>query len=150
MNRQMKIELGNRPAFIEEELKKIQAQVLPLLKKNSTFSTLSFMLIIFSLMNLIYLMFMQPAGTTSKVSIGFFALTGALGMALSKESKLLNKEILKNSRVYIEKRIQSGIYLSDQRKAAYQKQIAEQPVLVMKHFIEFLAEEERTKKRMNS
>jgi len=146
----MKIDLGNRPAFIEEELKKIQAQVLPLLKKNSTFSTLSFMLIVFSVMNLIYLLFMQPSGTTSKITIGFFALTGALGMALSKESKLLNKEILKNSRVYIEKRIESGSYLSDQRKAAYKKEIAEQPVLVMKHFIEFLAEEERTKKRMSN
>lgn len=81
------------------------------------------------------------------MSAGIFALLAALGLALFKEAGYQRKQVQKTIRLYMLNRIRKSDILSEERKSAYTRLIAEEPS-AMKSFIEFLTEEDRKKEML--
>lgn len=139
----------NTPAFIKTEVEKLKATLAPLLKKNFRYTMFSSLLISVSIVNLFFIIFGdQPI--SSPIPILLFAFLGALGFAISKEGRLLQKDILKISRDYILERINLSKFVTSHRKAEYKNIITDQPFMAMKLFIEFLNEEQRKKQAANN
>ncbi|UOQ92355.1 YwnF family protein [Halobacillus shinanisalinarum] len=115
------------PNFVNRELKQIQELILPTMKKVSKYTLGSFLLIAISVINLFSLVFIVPSHMSSMFTIGFYALIGAVGMALYKEARLQRKEMKKRSTDYIIERIQKSHLISDQSKEEYISQIKDNP-----------------------
>jgi len=132
------------PEYIKKEIEAIQNLILPVARKTSKYMLWTFPLLTISLVNLVYLLAFTPKTEDTVGSLVLFAILGALGMALWKETKLNKKEIEKIGLVYIVDRIQKSRVVSEDRKNYYLKKVKEQPVEAMTNFIKFLQEENRT------
>ncbi|WP_428911219.1 DUF5392 family protein [Niallia sp. Krafla_26] len=131
------------PTYIQKEIDLISKRVKPLVKKSSTYAFVSIPLILFSLTNLIILFFNNGFNREMWITILIFAAFAAIGMALSKESKTLQKEILKKTNDYIIERIKKSSIVPDFKKKEFMNLIKAQPVLGFNTFINFLEEEKR-------
>ena len=141
----MNIKINNIPHFMQNELKKIQLKLNPLLKKNMKYGFFSTVMIGFSVINLFFLLFKNDSYPISKIALCIYALIGAIGFALMKENKHNQKEIVKMSQKYVLERMKKSGYLTDARKNNYYQKVNEHPLMTMNVFIEFLAEEEQRK-----
>lgn len=133
------------PAYIQKELEMITKHVKPLVKKSSTYSLFSIPLILFSVTNLIILFVNNGFTRDMWPMLLVFSVLAAIGMALSKESKSLQKEIQQKSNHYIIERIKKSGSVPDFKKKAFVNLIKKQPVLGFNTFIKFLEEEKRLK-----
>ncbi|MCR4371903.1 YwnF family protein [Bacillus amyloliquefaciens] len=144
----MKLEHAEQlPGFIKKEIQKIQIAIAPLMKKSIIYRFLAFPLAAFSLFHLASLLIQAPSGRGALVSAGIFALLAALGLAFFKEAGYQRKQVQKTIRLYMLNRIRKSDILSEERKSAYTRLIAEEPSS-MKSFIEFLTEEDRKKEML--
>ncbi len=137
------LSLRQVPAYIQKELDLITKHVKPLIKKSSTYSFLSIPLILFSLTNLFILFLNNGLNREMWVTILIFAVLASIGMALSKESKTLQKEIQKKTNIYIIERIKKSVIVPDFKKSEFINLIKSQPILGFNTFINFLEEEKR-------
>ena len=95
----------------------ITKHVKPLVKKSSTYAILSIPLILFSLTNLFILLINHGFNRDMWLTLLVFAILAAIGMAFSKESKSLQKEIQQKSNHYIIERIKkSSLFQNLKRK----------------------------------
>ena len=133
------------PAYIQKEMEIITKHVKPLVKKSSTYAILSIPLILFSLTNLFILLINNGFNREMWLTLLVFAVLAAIGMALSKESKSLQKEIQQKSNHYIIERIKKSIIVPEFKKKEFVNLIKKQPVLGFNTFIKFLEEEKRLK-----
>jgi uncharacterized membrane protein len=133
------------PAYIQKEMELITKHVKPLVKKSSTYAFLSIPLILFSLTNLFILFINNGFNRDMWLTLLVFAVLAAIGMALSKESKSLQKEIQHKSNHYIIERIKKSRSVPDFKKKEFVNIIKKQPVLGFNTFINFLEEEKRLK-----
>ncbi len=138
----MNLFMGDMPLFIKRELEKLNETIAPLAKKASKYALWSLPLISVSVVNLIFLLFFMPE-SSNVVSLVVFAVLGAVGFALSKEAKYHKKEIHKQSRDYMIKRITSSDAAPEHSKDKYVALVKGQPVQAMQHFVKFLEEENR-------
>ncbi|KXZ20632.1 hypothetical protein AXI59_14490 [Bacillus nakamurai] len=144
----MKLEHAEQlPGFIKKEIQKMQTVIAPLMKKSIIYRFLAFPLAAFSLFHLASVLFLAPAGRGAFISAGIFAFLAALGLAFFKEAGYQHKQIQKTIRLYMLNRIKKSDILSEERKNAYTRLIAEEPS-AMKSFIEFLTEEDRKKEML--
>lgn len=116
-------------------------------EKSIIYRFLAFPLAAFSLFHLASLLIQAPSGRGALVSAGIFALLAALGLAFFKEAGYQRKQVQKTIRLYMLNRIRKSDILSEERKSAYTRLIAEEPS-AMKSFIEFLTEEDRKKEML--
>jgi uncharacterized membrane protein YqjE len=144
----MNFNMTNVPRFMTRELEKMKEYLTPLLKKNVKLSFTSRILIAISVMNFIFIFVSGQWNNTSTVTLIIYAVLGAVGFALSKESKFINKEIIKKTEEYVVNRISKSRFLSDVKKTRFQKAVKEQPINAMNVFVEFMNEEEQAKKQM--
>ncbi|MBC5635387.1 YwnF family protein [Ornithinibacillus sp. BX22] len=138
----MNLPVTDMPSFIKKEVDKLNETISPFIKKVSKYSFWAFPLIVFSLINLFFLLVVMPE-TRTTVSLILYAVMGAFGFALSKEAKHQRKEILKVSEDYIIKRINKSDVIASAVKDRYIRRVKEQPAFAMNHFIKFLEEENR-------
>ncbi|MBN6886284.1 uncharacterized protein DUF5392 [Cytobacillus horneckiae] len=131
------------PAFVQKEMEKLNEKISPFMKKASRYALFSFPLIVFSIMNLVILIFAVPYDENMWITVGIYAVLGAVGMALSKESKIRRKEIEKMSMDYIIERINKSEHASEQMKTKYVTLIKEKPITALAQFTAFLQEERR-------
>ncbi|MDQ0273164.1 DUF5392 family protein [Cytobacillus purgationiresistens] len=131
------------PAFVQKEMEKINEKIAPFMKKASKFALFSFPLIVLSIMNLAILIFAAPYEENMLITIIIYAIMGAVGMALSKESKIRRKEAEKVSIDYIINRIKQSEFATEQMKQKYISLIKEKPITAMQRFTEFLQDERR-------
>ncbi|WP_338471977.1 DUF5392 family protein [Niallia sp. XMNu-256] len=134
------------PRYIQKELDLITKHVKPLIKKSSTYAFLSIPLILFSLTNLFILFINNGLNREMWVTILIFAAFAAIGMALSKESRTLKKEIQKKTNGYIIERIKKSVIVPEFKKSEFINLIKAQPILGFNTFINFLEEEKRLNK----
>ena len=133
----------NIPAYIQKEIDLISKHVKPLVKKSSTYGFLSIPLILISLTNLFILFINNGFNREMWITILIFAAFAAIGMALSKESKTLQKEIQRKTNDYILERITKSSIVPEFKKNEFVNLIKSQPVLGFNTFINFLEEEKR-------
>ena len=133
------------PAYIQKEMEIITKHVKPLVKKSSTYAILSIPLILFSLTNLFILLINHGFNRDMWLTLLVFAILAAIGMAFSKESKSLQKEIQQKSNHYIIERIKKSIIVPEFKKKEFVNLIKKQPILGFNTFIKFLEEEKRLK-----
>ncbi|MGE7603808.1 DUF5392 family protein [Peribacillus sp. NPDC097675] len=146
----MNIKINNFPQFMQNEMKKIQTKLNPLLKKNMKYGFFSTIMIGFSIINLFFLLFKNDSHPISKIALCIYALIGAIGFALMKENKHNKREIIKMSQKYVLERMKKSGYISEARKNNYYQKVNEYPLLTMNVFLEFLAEEEQRKNDSSS
>ncbi|UOR13587.1 DUF5392 family protein [Halobacillus amylolyticus] len=125
------------PGFVNRELERIQEIILPMVKKVSKYTLGSFPLIAISVINLFSLVFIVPGHMSSMFTIGFYALIGAVGMALYKEARHQKKEMKKRSTDYIMERIRKSEVMSDRGKEKYMTLIKDNRLQTMNYFIKF-------------
>lgn len=133
--------------YAKKELEQLQEIISPILSKTTRYMMWAFPLIAVSVFNLITLLFFAESSETTMIQLGFFSVIGAFGLALSKERKLKQKEVLKLGHDYMIKRIEKSSYVSDVRKTEYITMIIAQPLIAVNSFIEFVNEEERLMKQ---
>lgn len=131
---------------IKREIGNIQKLILPLAKKTSKYMLLTFPLIGIAVINLLFLLFFTSKENDVYMMMIIYAIIGAVGFALLKETKINKKEIQNIGVKYIEDRIKKSGVLTDDRKNKYIHLVKESPVMAMEHFVKFLQEEERVKK----
>jgi hypothetical protein len=134
--------ITDMPSFIKKEVDKLNETIAPFIKKISKYSFWAFPLIVFSLINLLFMLVIMP-DTRTTFALVIYAVMGAFGFALSKEVKFQRKEVMKISEDFILKRIKKSNTVEDSVKTRYIKLIKEQPAFAMNHFIRFLEEENR-------
>jgi hypothetical protein len=144
----MNFNITNVPGFMTRELENMKEFLKPLLKKNMQLSFTSSILIAISVMNFIFIFISGQWSNTSTVTLIIYAVLGAVGFALSKESKFISKEIIKKTEEYVIDRISKSRFLPDIKKTRFQKAVKEQPINAMSVFVEFMNEEEQAKKQM--
>ncbi|MFT4414293.1 DUF5392 family protein [Fredinandcohnia humi] len=131
------------PLFIQKELEQLHEKTGPLLMKTSKYMFWSFPLITISILNVFFILFMTPFINESWPSLIIYAILGAIGFALSKESKFKKKEIEAISSEYMIERIKKSDVITEGRQKDYISRLKNQPKLALHHFIEFLNEEKR-------
>lgn len=141
----MNIKVNTIPNYMQNELKKIQLKLNPLLKKNMKYGFFSTVMIGFSVINLFFLLFKNDSYPISKIALCIYALIGAIGVALLKENKYNQRKIVEMSQKYVLERMKKSNYLTEARKNNYYQKVNEQPFLAMNVLIEFLTEEEQKK-----
>ncbi|MCU9612861.1 YwnF family protein [Caldibacillus lycopersici] len=134
---------GSFPESIKKELEAIQRLILPLAKKTSKYMFWTFPLIGISIFNIIYLLFFTERATNIYVMLVIYAIIGAIGLSLLKETKLNKKEIEKIGIRYIVGRIKKSRFVPEDRKNQYIHKIKITPMVAMEQFVKFLQEEER-------
>ncbi|MCH1625724.1 YwnF family protein [Fredinandcohnia quinoae] len=132
---------SNMPHFINREIEKIQEIVAPIMKKATTYMFWSFPLIVISILNLFFLVFIGPLTKESMFPILIYAIVGAIGFALSKETKFRKKEMMNASTDYMIERINKSDIMPDSRKKEYVNLLKTQPMTSFNNFILFLNEE---------
>lgn len=138
--------LNSFPDNIKKELEQIQKLILPLAKKTSKYMFWTFPLIAIAVINLIYLLFFTTGGEDFYIPMIIYAVIGAFGFALLKESKLNKKEIEQIGVKYIVDRMKKSRFVTSERKNHYIHLVKEKPVMAMENFIKFLQEEDRLKR----
>ncbi|UFT99058.1 YwnF family protein [Radiobacillus kanasensis] len=133
------------PQYIQREMEAISEKIRPLMKKSSIYTSISFPLIIVSLLNAFIMLFTNGIGNGLNISLIILALMAAIGMALSKESKVLRKEIQKQSNQHIVKRIEQSDVVPESTKQKFIQMVKQQPVLGFRTFVTFLEEEEKVR-----
>ena len=134
-------------AYIQKEVEQLQEKLSPFTKKVSRYMFWSLPLIAVSVFNLGFMLFTDPVTREALPMLGIYALIGAIGMALSRETKLKRKEMQKVGAEYAIERIQKSEVVSSYRKEEYIERIKAQPLAMMAQFIQFLSEEENRMKR---
>src|SRR5699024_12375211 len=97
----------------------------------------SFPLIAISLFQLFFLLFITPE-SAHMLTLGIYAVIGAVGFALAKEAKIQRKELVKKSTDYMIKRIRASLTAPEHVKTNYINEIEKHPRKAMVHFITFL------------
>jgi TRAP-type C4-dicarboxylate transport system permease large subunit len=131
------------PAFVKRELEKLEEKITPIMKKASKYMFISYPLIFISVLNLFLVLFGMATPENAALTVVVYAVIGAVGMALSKEGKLLRKDTLKRTADYIIERINKSEDASESMKKKYIMLVKGQQILLIQHFIEFLKEEKR-------
>ncbi|MGJ7922029.1 DUF5392 family protein [Neobacillus sp. LXY-4] len=140
----------NMPMFIKKEMEQLQNHISPIMTKMSKYMFWATPLKIISFFNLFLILFLTPQTNDNWTALMLYAVLGAVGMALSKETKHQQAELHKLSVNYIVERIKKSDIMSVYRKEAYFRLVKEQPFRMMNHFINFLREEnERRKRELN-
>ncbi len=137
--------IKDMPNFIKREIDLLQEILSPSIKKASRYVFWSFPLISISLFHLFLLLFFPGTNETSVPTLVFYAIIGALGMALSKEGKRYQAHIKKISVEYIVNRINKSEQVLHSVKEHYIHLVKEQPLKSMNYFVEFLEKEHRNK-----
>ncbi len=135
----------NLPSFIRHELEIITNAIQPKMKKFSKYRFFSIPLIIIPAMNLLMLLIAGEWYVDSLPILSIYALMAAIGMALYKESKVIQKEIEKISVEHMIKRINKSELLNEHSKKNYIETIKSQPKISFQAFMEFLNEEHERK-----
>lgn len=135
----------NLPSFIRHELEIITNAIQPKMKKFSKYRFFSIPLIIIPAMNLLMLLIAGEWYVDSLPILSIYALMAAIGMALYKESKVIQKEIEKISVEHMIKRINKSELLNEHAKKNYIETIKSQPKISFQAFMEFLNEEHERK-----
>lgn len=133
--------MNDIPPFVKREVDKLEETVEPIAKKAAKYSFWSFPLIVFSVINLFFLLFIMQQNNL--IVMTFYAAIGAIGLALSKEVRHQRKELIKRTREYIIKRIHQSEEVSSEVKNKYIRLVKEHPLRSFQYFIEFLEEEHR-------
>ncbi|MFC4559019.1 DUF5392 family protein [Virgibacillus kekensis] len=136
--------MENMPSFIERELETITELVKPRIKKSSKYMMIAIPLLGISIVNLFLLFVTTGWSLDTMIAPGIYALVGAIGAALFRESKLTNKEIRKIGMKHIIERINKSEHVDDDAKKKYIKNIKSQPKFGLQTFINFLTEEHQS------
>jgi hypothetical protein len=138
----MNLITSDMPRYIQREMERLQEEIAPLLKKMSRYTIWSLPLVFVSIFNLIFILVNQPIEREAYVVIIFYAIIGAIGLALSKESKLQRKAIHEQITTFMIERIRKS-EISENRKKNFIDLINEQPINAkVNHYINFLTEEQ--------
>lgn len=135
----------NMPFFIKREMEKIAEQVQPLMKRNSRYMLFAFPLILVGGMNLIILFFQDNWHSAMLPITGIYAFITAIGMALYKESKHVNKKIHQIGKDHMIERIKTSNIVTDDKKKIYVRMVKEQSRMSLQTFFNFLTEENKEK-----
>jgi len=138
------------PSFIERELEIIEELVKPKLKKSSIYMFISIPLLSISIINLFFMLIITGYNQDMMIALGVYALLGAIGAALYKESRHVNKEIWQIGLDHIIQRIKSSQHVNDYTKDKYVNNIKAKPKFGLQTFFNFLSEEQRRKKMMEN
>ncbi|AWI13366.1 YwnF family protein [Caldifermentibacillus hisashii] len=138
--------MNSFPENIKKEIEQIQKLILPLARKTSKYMFWTFPLIGIAMINLIYLLFFTTRDGDFYIPVIIYAVIGAFGFALLRETKLTKKEIERIGVRYIIERMKKSRYLTSERKNQYIHLVNEKPVMAMENFIKFLQEEDRLKR----
>jgi hypothetical protein len=134
------------PTYITKEIEQMQKKISPLMKKVSKYAFWTMPFIWISLFNLGYVLFFGQITRESLPIILIYAVLGAIGFSLNKEMKIHQKEIHKQSSIYIIERISNSEVATEYHKREYINRIKEQPSSrAIHHFIQFLMEENQRK-----
>lgn len=133
----------NISASAKKELETLQQTLYPFTKKISRYTLFALPLLAYSIISLIFSLFLLPDEETSITMLVVYAALGAIGVALYKEARAKRKEVQKLSVDYITDRIKRSQSVSEDLKNDYVKRVKEQPVRALYYFIEFLEKEER-------
>lgn len=134
------------PTYITREIEQMQEKNSPLIKKVSKYAFWTMPLIWISLFNLGYGLLFEQITQESFPTILLYAIVGAIGFSLYKEMKIHQKEIHKQSSIYIIERISKSEVATEYHKREYINLIKEQPSSrAINHFIQFLMEENQRK-----
>lgn len=128
----------------------ITEKVKPLVKKNSRYFMIGLPMMVVSFMNLFFLFIQGGWNQDRLVPLGIYALLAAIGMALFKESKHINKKMQEIGAEHIIERIHTSEHMNEYKKKEYITLVKEQPKLGLQTFINFLTEENQRKQRMLS
>ncbi|TFJ91391.1 DUF5392 family protein [Lentibacillus salicampi] len=134
------------PSFIERELEIIDELVKPKLKKSSKYMFVAIPLLSISIINLFFMLIITGYNQDMLIALGIYALLGAIGAALYKESKHVHKEIQQIGMDHIIKRIKDSEHVNDYMKDQYITNVKAKPKFSMQTFFNFLSEENRRKK----
>ena len=134
------------PENIQKELEHIQKLIMPLAKKTSRYLFLTYPLIGIAVLNLVILLFFSPRENHIYPMLFVYAVIGAIGLALLKETRINKKEIQKIGILYIIDRIKKSGFVTEEKKVRYIRLVSERPVLAMENFVKFLQEEDRMKR----
>lgn len=134
------------PLYTKRELEKIQKTIAPYLKKSTLFSLLSIPLLSFAFASLYSLLFGQMVNPEMTIII-IVSFIGALGAAFFKESMHYNRSVFKTGFSLIRERIIKSDIASESVRKMYAEKLQQEPFNAMNIFIEFLAHEERQKRR---
>lgn len=138
------------PSFIEKELEIIDDMVKPKLKKSSLYMFISIPLLSVSIINLFFMLIITGYSRDMLIALGIYALLGAVGAAIFKESKHVNKEIRDIGMDHIIKRIKDSEHVNDYMKDKYINNVKAKPKFSMQTFFNFLTEEHQRKKMMEN
>ncbi|RYG71991.1 hypothetical protein EU245_12280 [Lentibacillus lipolyticus] len=136
------------PTFIERELEIIDELVKPKLKKSSKYMFVAIPLLSISIINLFFMLVINGYTQDMLMTIGVYALLGAIGAALYKESRHVNKEIRQIGMDHIIERIKKSEHVNDYTKDKYIQSVKAKPKFSMQTFFNFLSEEHQRKQRM--
>ncbi|MEQ6377200.1 DUF5392 family protein [Bacillaceae bacterium S4-13-58] len=137
----MKMIMNDVPPFVKREVDKLEETVEPIAKKAAKYSFWSFPLIVFSLINLFFLLFVIQQNNL--IAMAFYAVLGAIGLALSKEVRYQRKELMERTKEYIIKRIHQSEDVTPEVKNKYIQLVKQHPFRSFQYFVEFLEEEHR-------
>jgi nucleoid-associated protein YejK len=144
------MKMPDLPKHVSKEIEKLQVILNPIMKKMTKYTMWTLPLVVFSMFNLLSLMFYGALNSDNMSMILFFALTGAIGMALYKEIRIQRKEIQKISAKYMIERIKKSEVATESHKNQYIALVKEQPIgKMLNHFIMFLNEEENRRRLLN-
>lgn len=138
--------MTNLPHFVMREIEKLEEIIAPLLKKASRYYLWSIPLVFVSLFNLIFLLIFDSNNISSMLPVVIiYAVLGALGLALFKESKYKRKEIEKLSSKYIIDRMNKSVVITENVKNEYISMVKNKPANAIEYFIRFLQDENRAR-----
>ncbi|GAA5417281.1 hypothetical protein Pryu01_02344 [Paraliobacillus ryukyuensis] len=138
----------NMPPFIKREMEKITEQIQPLMKKNSKYVMFAFPLMIVGGFNLLLTFFQGGVGFDQLLVPSIYALITAIGIALYKESKHVNKQIHRIGKNHMIERIETSSIIADDKKNAYINMVKKHSKMSLQIFINFLTEENKQKQNM--
>ncbi|MDQ0256858.1 hypothetical protein J2S74_004280 [Evansella vedderi] len=130
------------PLYIKKEFEEMKKLTAPIVRRYSIYSFISAPLVIFSAINLYFLLF-HSTWTSEIPLLIIYGVLGAIGLALFKESTFQSKQVFKMGYHYMINRMKESKYLYDYRKERYLQLINQNPVDAVNIFREFLKEEER-------
>lgn len=133
------------PNYVEREMEIIMEHVKPLLKKSSRYSFIAVPVTMVSLINLFFVLVYNGVNKEVMGSLIVFSVLAAVGIALYKESKIVQKEIQQKTNTYIIERIKKSEYVLDHQKREFIKLVNEKPILGFNTFVNFLEEENKRK-----
>jgi nucleoid-associated protein YejK len=144
------MKIPDMPNHVKKEVERLQEILNPIMKKVAKYTMWTLPLVVFSLFNLLSLLFFGALNRDNLPMILFFALTGAVGMALYKEVRIQRNEIKKISAKYIIERIRTSEVATESHKNQYIALVKNQPLgKMINHFIMFLNEEENRRRLLN-